>query len=93
MQADRKQKPRSPLAGKVSEAKAERKRHMAESRVSLHEQLTLSEQINLCKVCGEPSGSISAGTGFPMRWDKKEKCWLHPKCKPLASVDLMLSYL
>jgi hypothetical protein len=35
-----------------------------------------------CAECGEPSGSISKGTGFPLVRDKKSERWFHVRCQP-----------
>ena len=36
----------------------------------------------LCEACGEPSGSISAGTGFPLVRDRGSGSWFHVNCRP-----------
>lgn len=62
------------------------------SKTSVAEQLTLVEpERHLCEVCDEPAGSVSEGTGFPLLRDK-DGTFHHMKCKPLASVNLSLSY-
>ncbi len=35
-----------------------------------------------CEGCGEPSGSISEGTGFPLVRDKESGGWFHVRCRP-----------
>ena len=35
-----------------------------------------------CAECGEPSGSISQGTGFPLMRDKESRDFFHVRCLP-----------
>jgi len=35
-----------------------------------------------CAGCGEPSGSISEGTGFPLVRDKESGRMYHVRCRP-----------
>ena len=35
-----------------------------------------------CEACGEPSGSISAGTGFPLVRKRESGLWFHVTCRP-----------
>jgi hypothetical protein len=35
-----------------------------------------------CEGCGEPSGSISEGTGFPLVRDKEDGRMYHVRCRP-----------
>ncbi len=35
-----------------------------------------------CTECGEPSGSISQGTGFPLVREKVSGNFFHVRCKP-----------
>lgn len=37
---------------------------------------------SLCAGCGEPSGSVSAGTGFPLVRDRKDGLMYHVRCLP-----------
>ena len=44
-------------------------------------RLTTEKTPRLCAGCGEPAGSISAGTGYPLV-GKKGAPMYHVKCKP-----------
>ncbi len=35
-----------------------------------------------CAACGEPSGSISAGTGFPVVRERETGRYFHVRCRP-----------
>ena len=35
-----------------------------------------------CAACGEASGSISAGTGFPVVRDRETGLYYHVRCRP-----------
>ncbi len=35
-----------------------------------------------CSACGEPSGSISAGTGYPVVLDRVTGLYFHVRCRP-----------
>ena len=35
-----------------------------------------------CAACGEPSGSISAGTGFPVVRERETGRYYHVRCRP-----------
>ncbi len=35
-----------------------------------------------CAACGEPSGSISTGTGYPVVRDRVTGAWFHVRCRP-----------
>ena len=37
-----------------------------------------------CAACGEPSGSISAGTGFPVVRERSTGLYFHVRCRPLS---------
>ena len=43
-----------------------------------------------CAVCGEPSGSISAGTGFPVVRDRATGRYYHVRCRPGAATAAAL---
>ena len=36
----------------------------------------------LCAGCGEPAGSISAGTGYPVVRDRESGLYYHVRCRP-----------
>ncbi len=38
-----------------------------------------------CAGCGEPAGSISAGTGFPVVRERSTGLWFHVRCRPGTS--------
>ena len=40
-----------------------------------------------CDACGKPSGSISAGIGFPVVRDRETGEWFHVRCRPGATAD------
>ncbi len=35
-----------------------------------------------CAACGEPAGSISAGTGFPVVRERESGRYYHVRCRP-----------
>ena len=35
-----------------------------------------------CAVCGEPAGSISAGTGYPVVRERESGLYYHVRCRP-----------
>ena len=35
-----------------------------------------------CTACGEPSGSISAGTGYPVVRERESGRYFHVRCRP-----------
>ena len=35
-----------------------------------------------CAGCGEPAGSISAGTGYPVVRDRESGLYFHVRCRP-----------
>ena len=35
-----------------------------------------------CAACGEPSGSISAGTGYPVVRERESGRYFHVRCRP-----------
>ncbi len=47
---------------------------------------TTTERMPLpCAACGEPAGSISAGTGRPVIRDRESGLYFHVKCRPGTS--------
>ena len=38
--------------------------------------------VRTCAACGEPGGSISAGTGFPVVRDRATGLYYHVRCRP-----------
>ena len=64
---------------------------MIESSVAqpAHPPTTASEKRRRCScaACGKPSGSISAGTGFPVVRDRETGEWFHVRCRPGATAD------
>ncbi len=47
-----------------------------------HPPTTTEKTPRLCAGCGEPSGSISAGTGFPVVRDRESGLYHHVCCRP-----------
>jgi hypothetical protein len=45
-------------------------------------RLTTEKTPRPCAGCGEPAGSISAGTGFPVVRDRESGHWFHVRCRP-----------
>lgn len=43
----------------------------------------------LCAFCGEPSGSISAGTGRPLVLDRESSEWMHVNCRPAVGLAML----
>ena len=39
-------------------------------------------KLRQCAACGEPSGSISAGTGFPLVRERATGRYFHVRCRP-----------
>jgi hypothetical protein len=39
-------------------------------------------ELRCCAGCGEPSGSVSEGTGFPLVHDKESRRMYHVRCLP-----------
>ncbi|MEJ7871740.1 MAG: hypothetical protein WKF67_05740 [Rubrobacteraceae bacterium] len=60
--------------------------------VSVPQRLDVSRPVRLCVECEEPSGSVSAGTGRPLVFDKETERWLHVRCRTQAdTLERLLS--
>ena len=46
-----------------------------------------------CAACGKSSGSISAGTGFPLVRDRETGAWFHVRCRLAAASPRLLAEL
>ena len=56
---------------------------MATTKSSAPAPPTTSEKTpRPCVACGEPSGSISAGTGYPVVRDHAKGRYFHVRCRP-----------
>ena len=47
-----------------------------------HPAPTTAKTPRPCAGCGEPAGSISAGTGFPVVRDRESGLYYHVRCRP-----------
>jgi hypothetical protein len=57
-------------------------------------QTTPEQPRRHCAECGDPSGSISQGTGFPLVRDKESGEFFHVRCMPgTESLDAVWSGL
>ena len=43
---------------------------------------TIEKTPRSCAACGEPSGSTSAGTGYPVVRDRESGLYFHVRCRP-----------
>ena len=43
---------------------------------------TTAKTPRLCAGCGEPAGSISAGTGYPVVHERSTGLYFHVRCRP-----------
>ena len=62
------------------------------SSAPAHPSTTTTEKARRrsCAACDKPSGSISAGTGFPVVRDRGTGEWFHVRCRPGATADVAL---
>ena len=59
-----------------------------DTRSLAHPAPTTTEKTpRLCAGCGEPAGSISAGTGFPVVRERETGRYYHVRCRPGTPSD------
>ena len=61
------------------------------AKTSVHQESTKAEAParRTCSYCGEPSGSISKGTGLPLVVDRKTGEAHHVNCEPAVSPAML----